>query len=228
MPLDAPQYRVRSMNTPVKDIVKAFFDDYPIVRYSKDEILLRPDETLTHVFYLTDGQVVEYDISTAGNEVVINAFKPGAFFPMSLAINQNHNDYFFEAATKVTVRQAPAADVVEFIRSNPDVCYDLLSRVYLGTDGLLRRMAHLMGGKARSRLIFELLNGAARFGEKRSDGGVYLPMTEKDIAKRSGLSRETVSRTMRELKDDEIVTVRSGGLYIPDIPKLESLIGNEL
>lgn len=216
------------MDRPVRDIVKNFFDGYPLVRYSKGEILLRPDETLTHVFYLTEGQVVEYDISTAGNEVVINAFKPGAFFPMSMAMNHNRNDYFFEAATKLSVREAPAEEVVKFIRENPDVCYDLLSRVYLGTDGLLRRMAHLMGGKARSRLIFELLNGAARFGEKRIGNAVHLPMTEKDIAKRSGLSRETVSRTMHALKDEGLVSVRAGGLYIPDVKKLEAVIGNQL
>ncbi len=216
------------MNKPVKDIVKTFFDGHPLVRYSKGEILLRPDETLTNVFYLVEGQVVEYDISTAGNEVVINAFKPGAFFPMSLAMNNVHNDYFFEAATKLSVREAPADEVVQFIRENPDVCYDLLRRVYLGTDGLLRRMAHLMGGKARSRLVFELLNGAARFGEKRSGNAVHIPMTEKDIAKRSGLSRETVSRTMHALKDEGLVSVRANGLYIPDTKKLEAVIGNQL
>ncbi len=216
------------MNKPVKDIVKSFFDGYPIVHYGKGEILLRPDEDLTHVFFLTEGQVVEYDISTAGNEVVINAFKPGAFFPMSLAMNRVHNDYFFEAATKISVHEAPADEVVSFIRENPDVCYDLLRRVYLGTDGLLRRMAHLMGGKAQSRLVFELLNAAARFGEKRVGNSVYIPLTEKDIAKRSGLSRETVSRTMHALKEQALVSVRDGGLYIPDTKKLEAVIGNQL
>lgn len=213
---------------PVKDVVKDFFSDYPIVHYGKGEILLRPDDQLAHVFYIIDGLVIEYDISPAGNEVILNSFKPGAFFPMALAINPSHNDYFFEASTNVTVHEAPAADVVRFIRDNPEVCFDLLRRVYIGTDGLLRRMAHLMGGKARNRLIYELLNESARFGEKRSDSAVYLPMTEKDIALRSGLSRETVSRTMHALKAEGLVDVQAGGLHIPDIDKLTDVIGNQL
>lgn len=216
------------MATTAKDLVEAFFNDFPLTRYGKGEILLRPDEQLTHVFYLTAGQVVQYDISKAGNEVVLNAFKPGAFFPMSLAINRTHNDYFFEAATTVSAHAAPADDVVAFIRDNPQVCYDLLSRVYLGTDGLLRRMAHLMGGKALSRLVFELLNGAARFGVPKNATAVHLPMTERDIAKRSGLSRETVSRTMHALKEEGLVAVQDGGLYLPDTKKLEAVIGNQL
>lgn len=216
------------MEKSVKDAIDTFFSQYPLVHYGKGEILLRPDDTLSRVFYLIEGQVVEYDISTAGNEVIINAFKPGAFFPMSHAINHSRNDYFFEAASNVTVREAPADDAVKFIRDNPDVCYDLLRRVYLGTDGLLRRMAHLMGGKSRSRLVFELLNESARFGTARAGGGVDLPMTEKDLAKRSGLSRETVSRTMHDLKNEGLVQVHPGGIVIPSVKKLEDAIGNQL
>jgi CRP-like cAMP-binding protein len=216
------------INKPVKEIVKTFFDSYPLVHYAKQEVLLRPDESLSHIFYLIEGQIVEYDISAVGNEIVINAFKSGAFFPMSQAINRTRNDYFFETAIKSTVRKAPVNEVLSFIQENPVVCYDLLSRVYLGTDGLLRRMAHMMGGKARSRLVFELLNGAARFGEKRMGKSVHLPMTEKDIAKRSGLSRETVNRTLHTLKNEGLVSVSAGGIYIPDIDKLSNVIENQL
>lgn len=216
------------MEKSVKDTVDTFFSDYPLVRYGKGELLLRPDDDVTHILYLIEGQVIEYDISAAGNEVIVNAFKPGAFFPMSHAINRSHNDYFFEAASNITLREAPAADVVKFIRTNPDVCYDLLRRVYLGTDGLLRRMAHLMGGKSRSRLVFELLNESARFGTTRKDGSVDLAMTEKDIAKRSGLSRETVSRAMHDLKNEDLVQVHPGGIIIPSVKRLEDAIGNQL
>jgi CRP/FNR family transcriptional regulator, cyclic AMP receptor protein len=215
------------MDREIKAVVKKFFDTYPLAHYDKGEIILRPEEDLVHVFYLVSGQVVEYDISSAGNEVIVNAFKPGAFFPMSMAINHTPNYYFFEAASPITVRQAPVEDVVAFLKTNSDVTFDLLSRVYLGTDGLLRRMAHLMGGKTKSRLVFELLNGAARFGEKKSDG-VFIPLTENDISKRSGLSRETISRAMRELKTDHLVSVQPRGILIPDITRLEAVIGHEL
>ena len=210
------------------DTVQDFFDDYPLVRYGKGEVLLRPGDTLTHVFLLVSGSVVEYDISSSGNEVIVNAFKPGAYFPMSLAINRSPSDYFFESASSVTLRVAPADDVVNFIQSHPDICFDLLRRVYIGTDGLLRRMAHLMGGKAQSRLVFELLNASARFGIKETEGGSLVPLTEKDIAKRSGLSRETVSRTMSTLKNKGLVEIRTGAIYIPDANKLEAVIGNQL
>ena len=43
------------------------------------------------------------------------------------------------------------------LQANPDVVYDLLTRLYRGLDGLLGRMSQLMAGSAKSRLMYELL-----------------------------------------------------------------------
>lgn len=216
------------MDTTVKEKIEAFFEDYPLRRFDKGEILVRPEESLKNVFLIMDGLVVQYDISSAGNEIIVNAFKHGAFFPMSMAINHTPNYYFFEAASSVEVRVAPVKKVIDFVQNNPDVLYDLLSRVYKGADGLLRRMAHLMGGSANTRLLFELVNAAYRFGEVDNSHMIHIPLTENDLAKRSGLSRETISRSIRKLKSDGLIKVDSTGLVVTNIDHLEDALGSEL
>src|SRR5690606_37810445 len=119
---------------------------------------------------------------------------PGAFFPMSLALNNTANAYFYEAASPITLQRAPAKKVVALLEQQPALTLDLLKRVYRGTDGLLARTVHLMSGDAHARLLFELTNAGLRFGTKTNDGAIHIPLTETDIAKRAGLSRETVSR----------------------------------
>jgi CRP-like cAMP-binding protein len=216
------------MDKEVKKTIQDFYETFPLKRLERGEVLIRPDETLKNIFYLVEGTVTQYDISAAGNEVVVNVFKPGAFFPMSMAINKTPNYYFFEASSPATVHVAPARKAVAFIKDNPDVMFDLLSRVYKGSDGLLRRMAHLMGGNARTRLIFEILNAAYRFGERDAEGNMLVPLTENDLAKRSGLSRETISRTMHKLKNDGIVKVQPFGVVIFELDRLEDLLGTDL
>ncbi len=217
------------MSKELNVLVKEFFGNYSAKRFQKREILLRPEQELTSIFYLEEGMVAQYDISPSGNEVIVNVFKPGAFFPMSQALNKNPNKYyFFETIMPVIIRPAPIDEVISFLEVHPEVTLDLLKRVYRGTDGLLRRMAHLMGGSAKSRLIFELLNAGYRFGKQSSGGRTAIPLTEGDLAKRSGLSRETVSRTMRELKTTSIVSVNPNGIVISDLAELEALLGSSL
>jgi CRP-like cAMP-binding protein len=219
---------LRKMSEDITKAVKAFFKNYPSRTFEKGEKLIQPEESLVKTFYLVEGRVSQYDITLRGNLVVVNIFKPGAFFPMSNAINGTSNHYFFEASTKVKARVAPAEEAVAFLKANPQITFDLLSRVYRGMDGVLRRMAHLMGGDVKSRLIFELLNSAYRFGELRPDGSIFMNINESELAKHSGLARETVSRNVQTLKAASLVQIRPDGIILKKPAKLESMLGDDI
>jgi len=212
----------------IKAKVIKFFTQYPLCAFDKRELIVRAEAELPGVFYVVEGRVSQYDIAPSGNEVVVNVFKPGVFFPMSSAINNTPNHYFFEASTKVTAHVAPVADAVQFLKDNPDVTFDLLSRVYRGVDGVLRRMAHLMGGDSKSRLLFELLNAAYRFGEAQPDGAVFVGLKEGDLARHSGLARETVNRVLQSLKVAGLVEINRSGITIKKLRELESMLGADL
>lgn len=207
--------------------IEQFFEKYPSRHYRKGHILVHAQDEPSHVFHLLEGKVKQYDISYRGDEVVLNIFKPPAFFPVSYAINKTPNAYFFEAETDIELKLAPTDDAVNFLKSNPDVTFDLLSRVYKGTDGLLGRLAHLMAGSARSRVLYELLIEARRFGTARGKG-VAISLTESDIGKRAGLARETVSREIRKLKDEDLISVIKNEIWINNIERLAASVSHEL
>lgn len=205
-----------------------FFARYPVRTYSKGQILVMAGDKVGYVYNLVEGKVKQYDVTYRGDEVILNIFKPPAFFPMSLAINKAENPYIYEADTALKLRQAPADEAVAFIKDNPDVMFDLLSRVYRGADGLLGRMTHLMGSSAKSRLIYELLLEGRRFGKLGKDGSCTIDISEKDLGARAGLSRETVSRELHKLKAEKLVTLGPKHIGITSLPKLEKKLGQEV
>jgi len=207
--------------------IEAFFADYRLRKYAKGQVLMLNGDTPDDVFYLVEGQVKVYDVTYKGDEIILNVFKPPAFFPMSLAIHKGENSYIYEAETDVQLRQAPADKVVAFVKENPDVMFDLLSRVYRGTDGLLGRMAHLMASSAKRRLMYELLVSARRFGKQATDDSCTVPFNEKEIGARAGLTRETVSREMAKLKKENLVTVRAKDTVIHNLAVLEKKLDEE-
>lgn len=216
------------MSRQVARKINEFFAKYPVKDYGKGEVLLLADEDPKFVFLLLEGNVREYDISPRGDEIVVNVFKPLSFFPMSWPIVRTPNRYFFEAAGKVTVRQAPPEDVLKFIKSNPDIMLDLLTRLYVGVEGLRRRMAHLMGGSAKSRLLFELITECRRFGQQSENGASIVKISEAELGARAGLSRETVSRELHELKKLNLISITRLGIVLNDLDALEKRLGSEL
>lgn len=189
--------------------------------------MIRADENPLGIFYLKNGRVKNYIISKKGEEVILNIFKPISFFPMSWAVNQTENIYYYEAMTDIEVWRAPKDETVGFIKNNTDVLYDLVKRIYLGMDGLLMRMSYLMSGTAYERLIGEIIILARRFGEMdKKTGRISINIKEKDIAAESGMSRETVSRTMKILKDKKLTVYKSNQLIVESIKSLEEELGN--
>lgn len=208
------------MNQVISEKIEKFFTQYKKQSHKKGELLIRAGDTPSGIWYLKKGTIKEYTISNKGDELVVNIFKPVTFFPMSWAINETPNDYFFETVTSVDAWKAPKEDAVTFVKNNPDVLFDLLSRVYKGTDGLLTRITYLMAGNAYTRLVTELIIQSKRFG-KNSGHTVTVEISEKDLAAQSGMTRETVSRGIHTLKEKGLVVFEKKMLKIVDIQKLE-------
>jgi CRP-like cAMP-binding protein len=216
------------MSSAIRDKIYAYFSQYPKRTYPKGQILVFANENPTNVFYLESGKVRKYDVSYRGDEVIVNIFKPLVFFPMSWALNEIPNKYFYKTEEPSVMYVVPPADVIKFLKTNPDVAVYFMARIYKTMDNMLGRMVHLMSGTAKSRLIYELIIEGHRFGKKMKDSSIMLNITESDIAARTGLSRETVNREMRKLKDQGEVTISSQGIVITDVTALETEHAREL
>jgi CRP-like cAMP-binding protein len=211
--------------TDASDKIKRHFSTYPLRHYANGQIILFANENPTSLFYLESGKVRKYDVSPKGNELVVLVFKSGAFFPMSWAIAQIPNRFFYRAETDTSLRIIPAEKALEFITSNPDVMQDLLKRMYVNVEGLLERMVYLMSATAARRLMYELAIECRHFGAKQADGSYLVPIREVDLAGRSGLSRETVSREFHKLKENGFVRLEKDGVRVLSLSRLEAEIG---
>lgn len=211
------------MDSGVKAKLDAFFQKYPSKSFRKHEIVIQADREPDGIFYLTQGIVRTYAVTANGEELTINLFRPVSFFPMQWATNGTIGQHYFEAITPVKTFVAPKAHVVAFLQENPDVMLDLISRIYKGLDGLLTHMEYLMVGNAYVRLIVVLLIAAKRFGEARGTAiKVQIPMTHSDLSTQAGMSRETVTREMKILKEKGIASFEKNNVLIFDLKRLEA------
>lgn len=207
------------MNQDVLRKLQSFFNGQTKI-YAKGTLLTIAGEEPRGVSLLLEGIVEQYDISPEGNKITVNMFKPFAFFPMSWAINKTPNVYFFEALTDVSLKYAEPDATVTFLKSNPDVMFDLLSRVYKGTDALLKRLVLAAQGIASQRLIFELLIEAYRFGIDIDATKKIVRVRQINLAARSGLARETVSRELHMLESEQLLSLTKQGIIL-DLVQLE-------
>jgi CRP-like cAMP-binding protein len=209
--------------------VDAFFSEYRELRYSKGEIIVFAGENNNNVYYIIEGRVKKYTVNYKGDEIILTMFRPPSFLPISQAINQKTiNRFYYAADTDLVVKRAPAHKVVAMLHENPDVMMSLLLRVNRALDEFLGRAVSLMASNALSRVAYEIYIETTRFGIPDKDGHYLIEITERNIAARTGLTRETVNREIRKLKEMNAVVVERRGIVVKDISYLEKKLYKEL
>jgi CRP-like cAMP-binding protein len=209
----------------ITDKIESYLQSYPIRTFATGEMVLFAHEDPREIFYIVSGKVNMYDVSAKGNEVVINVYEPGRFFPLGWALNKTANKYFYKAEADSIFRLIPTQKLVEFISKNADVSLELLRVVHQSADRLFDRMVYLTSASAARRLVYELTVECRRFGKLQSDGSYVVAVREMDLASRSGLSRETVSREFQKLKESGCVRLEKRSIRVSDLAKLEAMVG---
>lgn len=208
--------------TPVK-ILDTFFGNYTKIKYKKGDIIIRPLDVPQGIFYLKKGFVRMYLLGANGAMLMLQIYKPNSFFPMTWGVNNTPNMYYFEAMNKVEVMRAPKEDVIKFLQKNPDVLYDLASRLLTGFTGILKRIEHLVMDNAYDKTILLLLYLAENIGEKEGKGvKLSIHVTHREISAWIGTTRETASLQVEKLEKKKIIVYHRRDLIIPDLKLLES------
>lgn len=207
------QYNEHYM-TDTQEKVERFFQKGSKREFASGELILFPGmDGVVPINYLKQGRVIQYDINEEGDRSIVNIFKPHAFFPLQVAVNDATIGYFFEADTATEVYQVDPTKVRDFLLQEPDVMYDVLSRICRGLDGLLGRTTQLLNGNAKNRVLYELSILSQRFGKATGDG-IEVSITAGRLAEMTGLTRETVSRSLQTLRQAGLVRLRRGTVTV--------------
>jgi CRP/FNR family transcriptional regulator len=208
----------------IESQIKKFFSGYLSMSYKKGEIVIRQEDEPQGVYYVKSGYVRMYQIYENGKELTINIFDPGSYFPMSWAIANIRNTYYFQAFTLVTINRAPKNDVVNLLKSNPEILYELTVRLISGFFGLISNLERLLSLNAYENILSMLVILANRFGKSVGVGKVKitLSLSHEDIAQLVGLTRETTSIELKKLMESNLIYYKRRYVIINNLKLLES------
>lgn len=88
-----------------------------------------------------------------------------------------------------------------------------------------KQIEELTFHNARSRVIYALIYLAEEHGRKKGGGMViYFSLTHAELAKLAGVTRETVTKILNELKDKELLNLPRGRIELLDLSGLKQQI----
>jgi CRP/FNR family transcriptional regulator len=196
-------------------------------RLDSHEILFHEDDPADHVYEVSTGTVILYRLLSDGRRQVVDILGPGDLFGLSAT-----------GVHDCTAETLTAADVRVLDRRDIESSSDLQSHV---NQCLTRRLevlhshAVLLGRKSAQERVTSFLmrfvpnRGVVGCAGPKTEGDsavVVLRMTRQEIADYLGLTIETVSRVLSDLKRRGVITIeKNDRIRLVDVCRVCRLTG---
>ena len=175
--------------------------------YQKGETIYFTDDSANTMYLIASGKVRILNYSEGGDEVVKAILGRGEMFGELALLGEDKRSELAEALeNNTTVCPVNIDDVQELMRKNRDFSFKVYKWIGFRIRKMERRIDNLVFKDVRSRLMDFIRELAIEKGEKKGDLVVVEHFyTHKNIANLIGTSRQTVTTTLNELRDEGLI-----------------------
>ncbi|AJO24509.1 transcriptional regulator, Crp/Fnr family [Heyndrickxia coagulans] len=180
------------------------------------------------VYFIESGEVKIYRTDANGKEQVVTLLRDGDMFPhvgFFRKISYPANAMAVVDTNLVAIR---ITDFENVLLNNPQLTMTLYGVMSDEILDLQDRLEAQILNNAYEQVVKLFLRLTRTHGVQEKDGFVLVktPLNNSDLANMIGVTRETVSRTIRQLKEKNLILPQEKGTYLIHQEKLtEELLG---
>ena len=191
------------------------------VEYGPDKSVIERGMFDTNVYFIITGTLHVLNYSETGRVITYATLKDGDMFGELAAIDGLPRSAWVCSITPCQMATCPSPAFINLLSGNAEVSLALLKRMSSNIRLLDDRLKDLTLLGAAQRACTELLRMAKQDSEAPG-GYVISPMlTHANFANLVGVSRETISRIFRKLREESLIVHNKRGLCIPNRKLLE-------
>ncbi len=185
----------------------------------KGEVLFHRGDPTDCFYYVEQGQIELSLMSANGQKKIVEVVSPDNTFAEAIAFMRVQEfPVSAEALTDCVLYKIPNKAYLGILFDNPDACLRLLSDVSQKMHARVREIERLTIQNARSRLASYLID---HITETDDDSAVIrLDLPRHIIASRLSFTPETLSRMLRNLADEGIITADDRVIKVHSLSRL--------
>lgn len=172
------------------------------------------------VFFIQEGDLIAVLTSPEGREIAFDIMRAGHYFGELSAIDGAGRSMSVHALSKTTVITVAPKPFRKIIEDDPQINAKFINDLVVRIRQMAQRMYEGMALKVRARLMMELLRLAGITGSE-AGSEIELPgLTQSLIASRIGANREAVTRELKALAANGLITVKRQAISVNDLERL--------
>ncbi len=186
-------------------------------RFAPGHVIFREGDASDTCYVVTTGRARAIREHNDGRTIALAHFGPGDFFGELAMFDAERRSATVEALEELETVAISAGDMRRLLREWPDMSLKLIAALGRRLREANERLARQSFQTVQSRVatvLDQLVSSAREQGAGPSD--VLLTITQADIAKLAGSSRESASRFLAVLERAGVITQGRGRLTVHD------------
>lgn len=174
------------------------------------------DEKINNVYFILKGQVKIYRTDVHGKEQIVNIIQAGEMFPHQGFFRKDSYPAHAETTEDSVLIYIPIDLFEQFLITHPEICIKLFRVLGDLIVDLQKRLEEQVLHNTYEQIIMLLLRLGDRYGTELDEDVIQLTtkFTNRELANMIGSSRETVSRTLTDLRKNDGVMMNKDGYLV--------------
>lgn len=188
--------------------------------YVKNDVIVRQGDLCDSLYMLTLGSIKTEMITENGNILGIEIIKaPRPLAPAFLFSDNNHFPVDVTALEKVEIMKIPKEEIMRLMMTNPDFMKQFLTHNSNRTQFLTNRLQLLSIKTIKGKVAHFLMEQ-----ETASQKSFIVSRNQTELADFFGIARPSLARSLSEMVQDGIISIRKKEYTILDIKRLRDLL----
>ncbi|CAM3822011.1 Crp/Fnr family transcriptional regulator [Bacillus paramycoides] len=193
--------------------------------YKSKSFVFMQGAPLDRVFFIHSGKVKIQKTDATGKEQIVAVLQAGEMFPHAGFFRRGVFPAHAEIIETAQLIVTPIADFEKILIQYPELCIKLFKVLGEKIVDLQNRLEEQILHDTYEQIIMLLLRLCKSNGIQVNDTyTLKTQFTNRELANMIGSSRETVSRTISQLKRRKLIDLDENGCYIIDPNALEAEI----
>jgi CRP-like cAMP-binding protein len=195
-------------------------------RCPSSRVLINEQEKPFSILFLLEGQVNISMNSFDGRRFLLGVASAGEILGLTSGISGNSSEIRAEARYPCKIASMRRRDFLDFLSRYPVACHNVVRELSLHhTRACVRLRTFGVTSTVHARLACLLLEWCKTGQQTESGTKIRLGFTHEEIGECIGTSRESVTRTFRDLKSHYLVRQRGSTLIVPSPGALANYAG---
>lgn len=187
-----------------------------VIELPEQTIIFSENEECRGFYFLISGSVKIFKLAPTGKEHVLHICKDGGMFAEAAMFSGKTYPAFAKTIVRSSLLFFTKNGFLKLIRSDPDVSMKMLGALSTKLRKLTADIEGISLKETPARLSQYLLNIV-----RQSDSDIVtLTVKKTDLALSLGIASETLSRTLKKLKDNHVIAIDGRQVHILDIDLL--------